>query len=105
LYVFALGIGDGGLGDDLVVAWQAYRPDSAEYGVSRRDESVLLSGVADLRLSYFGRVRDEVHPDWHAEWDGAAGLPDLVRIEIESPDSWFWPSFVVAPRSSGPVQQ
>lgn len=47
---------------------------------------VVLSGVRDVRIAYFGTTDPKVNPSWRAEWLRADRLPDLVSIRIEFED-------------------
>jgi general secretion pathway protein J len=47
---------------------------------------VVLSGVRDVRIGYFGTTDPKVKPAWRAEWLRADRLPDLVSIRIEFED-------------------
>jgi prepilin-type N-terminal cleavage/methylation domain-containing protein len=47
---------------------------------------VVLSGVRDIRIGYFGTVDAKVKPTWRADWVRAERLPDLVSIRIEFED-------------------
>lgn len=47
---------------------------------------VVLSGVREVRLGYFGTVDPKVKPAWRADWIRAERLPDLVSIRIEFED-------------------
>ena len=47
---------------------------------------VVLSGVRDIRLGYFGTTDPKVKPAWRADWLRAERLPDLVSIRIEFED-------------------
>ena len=47
---------------------------------------VVLSGVREIRIGYFGTVDAKVKPAWRAEWVRAERLPDLVSIRIEFED-------------------
>lgn len=61
---------------------------------------VLLDGVADLQLSYFGQG-DDVNepPQWHDRWETMLSLPSLVsvRIAFMPGDRRAWPQLMVAP--------
>ena len=46
----------------------------------------MLSGVRDIRFSYFGSATCAVQPGWQAHWFRAERLPDLVSIRIEFED-------------------
>ena len=47
---------------------------------------VVLSGVREIRIGYFGTVDAKVKPVWRADWVRAERLPDLVSIRIEFED-------------------
>ena len=47
---------------------------------------VVLSGVREIRIGYFGTVDAKVKPAWRADWVRAERLPDLVSIRIEFED-------------------
>jgi general secretion pathway protein J len=60
---------------------------------------VLLSGVVDLAISYYGRARGEAAAHWSPLWRDQTRLPALVRIRIRFQDKrTVWPDLVVAPR-------
>src|SRR5258705_4787147 len=43
---------------------------------------VVLSGVREIRIGYFGTLNPKVTPAWRADWFRAERLPDLVSIRI-----------------------
>jgi prepilin-type N-terminal cleavage/methylation domain-containing protein len=47
---------------------------------------VVLSGVREIRIGYFGTAAPKVKPAWRADWVRAERLPDLVSIRIEFED-------------------
>jgi general secretion pathway protein J len=47
---------------------------------------VVLSGVREIRLGYFGTVDPKAKPAWRTDWIRAERLPDLVSIRIEFED-------------------
>jgi general secretion pathway protein J len=47
---------------------------------------VVLSGVREIRVGYFGTVDAKVKPAWRTDWIRAERLPDLVSIRIEFED-------------------
>jgi general secretion pathway protein J len=48
---------------------------------------VVLSGVRDIRFSYFGGMNQGGPPGWQAQWLGAERLPALVSIQIDFEDA------------------
>jgi general secretion pathway protein J len=47
---------------------------------------VVLSGVREIHIRYFGTVDAKVKPAWRTDWVRAERLPDLVSIRIEFED-------------------
>ena len=47
---------------------------------------VALSGVRDIRFSYFGSTKPSEPPGWQKQWFRAERLPDLVSIQIDFDD-------------------
>jgi general secretion pathway protein J len=101
LYVFVLGTSDSGSTEDLVLQWQVYRPDLRSQDMQLVEPLVVVADIADLRLSYYGRIEEDAEPVWQSEWM-AKGLPMLIRVDVAFPrgDRRSWPSFVVAPKSN-----
>jgi general secretion pathway protein J len=63
--------------------------------------SVLAEGIAELRISYFGRdpdVADTEAPTWRERWDDKQHLPLLIRIDVKPEKGAAWPTLVVEPR-------
>ncbi|WKA30603.1 prepilin-type N-terminal cleavage/methylation domain-containing protein [Bradyrhizobium roseum] len=75
-------------GSDLVADFtpfdRARAKDSPEPDATR---VVVLSGVRDIRIGYFGTLDPKVKPAWRADWPRAERLPDLVSIRIEFEDA------------------
>ena len=89
-------------GSDLVADFtpfnRARSKDSPEPAATR---VVVLSGVRQIRIGYFGTLDPKVQPSWQADWIGAERLPDLVSIRIEFEDARRnQPAIVVAVRQS-----
>ncbi len=65
------------------------------------ERSVLADGIAELRISYFGRDPDAADtdvPTWRDHWGDRQRLPLLVRIEVKPEKGAAWPVLVVEPR-------
>lgn len=75
-------------GSDLVADFtpfeRARAKDSPEPDATR---VVVLSGVREIRIGYFGTLDPKVKPAWRADWLRAERLPDLVSIRIEFEDA------------------
>ena len=48
---------------------------------------VALSGVREIRFSYFGSLKPAGPPGWQTDWFRAERLPDLVSIRIDFEDA------------------
>jgi general secretion pathway protein J len=100
-HIFSLALeGDRGAAQ-LMLRWQLFRADLPGPPLfDPKDSSPLLTGVAAVEISYFGRPSAEAPPRWLDRWDGQLGLPELVRMRIAFPpgDRRRWPDFIVAPR-------
>jgi len=64
--------------------------------------SVLAEGIAELKISYFGRdpgAADADAPSWRDKWDDKQRLPLLVRIDVVPEKGRpAWPQLVVETR-------
>lgn len=104
-YGFALRIVRRPGGRDLVLAWRLHRPEQEPSVTGEfEEETVLLSDVADVAFEYYGAPERNREPDWFERWNGADGMPLLVRVEVEFPagDGRSWPMLTVAPALSEP---
>jgi general secretion pathway protein J len=112
LYEIVLGVEDGFAADGsrrLSVWWrpmerrrQAQAPAPGIDADPRTRQSVLIEGIAELRISYFGQGEDGDAPRWHDRWDAIGTPPALVSVRVGFPpgDRRFWPDLVVAPMAS-----
>lgn len=75
-------------GSDLVADFtpfdRARSKDSPEPAATR---VVVLSGVREIRIAYFGTSDPKAKPAWRADWLRAERLPDLVSIRIDFEDA------------------
>jgi len=65
------------------------------------EHSVLADGIAELKVSYYGRdanAADVDAPSWRDRWDDKQRLPLLMRIEVTPVKGARWPPLVVEPR-------
>ena len=68
---------------------------------SGADQSVLAEGIAELRMSYFGRDTDAnvaSTPTWRDQWDDPQRLPLIIRIDVKPVLGSPWPPLIVEPR-------
>ncbi len=90
---------------DLVL----YAASGLDNRIDLRDRSLvgwqptrLLSGAAELELSYFGSDRFSPNPRWQSLWADREQPPELIRVRIRFPagDNRTWPELVVRPRAN-----
>ncbi|QYE33905.1 prepilin-type N-terminal cleavage/methylation domain-containing protein [Polymorphobacter sp. PAMC 29334] len=64
-------------------------------------QAALLSGVADLRLAYFGPDATGV-PHWTDDWSARPTAPEAIRIDVTfAPgDRRRWPEMIVRPATT-----
>jgi general secretion pathway protein J len=75
-------------GTDLVVDVMGSDPQTAEGAAGIAPTRVIvLSGVRDIRFSYFGSANPARPLGWQAQWLAAERLPALVSIQIEFEDA------------------
>lgn len=100
------GIGGTGGGRRLVAWWRPLFSTSAGDSSPsinadvRTRQVVLMNGIADLRVSYFGQSEDVTEPPrWHDRWDSTLALPTLVSVQMAfmPGDRRSWPQLIVAP--------
>ncbi|WP_057856260.1 prepilin-type N-terminal cleavage/methylation domain-containing protein [Bradyrhizobium lablabi] len=74
-------------GSDIVVDFVAVPGVRSKEGSEPSPTRVVvLSGVREIRVGYFGTVDAKVKPAWRTDWIRAERLPDLVSIRIEFED-------------------
>lgn len=83
---------------DLALAWQLYRPELLTSDLAKLDEeAILLEDVVGIELAYYGAANQEQPMQWWDTWDGARGMPQLVRLRVEFPpsDQRRWPDLII----------
>lgn len=74
-------------GGDFIVDVVGPAAETArEVSVLTPTRVVALSGVREIRFSYFGAATAPGAPGWQAEWLRAERMPDLVSIQIDFED-------------------
>jgi general secretion pathway protein J len=100
LYRFALWYEFEEAGDGrLMLSWRPAEadPDTLEELGDLAGERVLLDGIAEFSLSYFGAPDEREEPEWFEMWERGNAQPRLVRIQLAFDDARrVWPDFVVA---------
>lgn len=87
-------------GDRLVMTRRITSGATDGFDFSENAEAtVLATGIARLRFSYFGIAPPQGGPPgWHDEWRDQAAAPRLVRLDLDYSDPAIgqWPILVVA---------
>lgn len=86
----------------LVLGHQLFHPDTLDPGVFEEHE-VLLEGVTEIAIEYFGPGEGDVGSSWSDVWSDRSELPRLIRVRIVDERS-PWPDLVVAPRQGSGAQ-
>jgi general secretion pathway protein J len=100
LYRFTLwyeDIGDG----QLLLRWRPAEtdPDDLEDLGDLAGERVLLDGIAEFSLSYYGASEEDGPSGWRDQWENQDTPPRLVRVQLAFADARrVWPDFLVAPK-------
>ncbi|NCA71663.1 MAG: prepilin-type N-terminal cleavage/methylation domain-containing protein [Sphingobacteriia bacterium] len=58
-------------------------------------QTLMIDHLDVFAITYFGLLDGDTEPDWHEEWVGQSGLPNLVRIELGT-TAQSWPDLIVA---------
>lgn len=75
-------------GGDLVADFTPFNRARAKDGPEpAATRVVVLSGVREIHIGYFGTLDPKVKPAWRTDWTRAERLPDLVSIRIEFEDA------------------
>jgi general secretion pathway protein J len=56
--------------------------------------TLLLDGVEELEIAYFGIVEGEQDPDWHEEWLEQPRMPQAIRVHLTTPEQ-TWPDMLI----------
>jgi prepilin-type N-terminal cleavage/methylation domain-containing protein len=73
--------------NSLRVSYYLYHPevDPQEAGIEP-DSVTILEDVAALKISYYGKAKNEKSLRWHADWRNNLKLPRLIRLDLETVD-------------------
>ena len=102
LYRFTVWYEDEFIGNGrLMLRWQPAEadPDALEELGDLAGQRVLLDGVAEFDLSYYGAVDEDAEPEWLDQWENPDAPPRLVRVQLAFAEAGrVWPVFIVAPK-------
>ncbi len=87
------------VGQDLVLSSIS---DVAIAGAPTVTRQVLLTGVRQMDIAYYGAQPPDPTPGWRSAWAGQPEAPDLIRIRLafEPGDPRQWPDLIVRPRTT-----
>ncbi len=98
-YLIGLEVEGAGQERALTLRWEVFREERPDLDFSEAAErEVLLLGVRDLKLRYFGAENAALSPQWRPEWRDDEVLPRLIEAEVEFArgDRRLWPELIVA---------
>lgn len=74
--------------------------DAEDIHLAKPIREVLLTGVRQLDLAYFGAAQPDYSRHWRPAWRGSPTLPDVVRVRLafEPADARQWPDLMIHPR-------
>jgi len=86
-------------GQDLVLSSTNDVATSGQPGVTHQ---VLLTGVRQIDIAYFGPAAPDLSRRWRSTWTEQTLPPELIRVRIdfESGDPRVWPDLIVRPRAT-----
>jgi hypothetical protein len=85
LYQFALQATENGQVRDLEISGDLFRPQAQSTAASFRRP--LLTAIEDIHFAYFGSENPESPPVWSSTWPPGQGMPYLIRIKVDFPES------------------
>jgi general secretion pathway protein J len=74
----------------------------APAGAAPVSSQILLHGVRQLDIAYFGAGQPDYTRRWRADWNDEAGLPEAVRVRLtfEPGDARQWPDLIIHPQAT-----
>ncbi|MGI9169443.1 MAG: hypothetical protein ACR2FH_04605, partial [Caulobacteraceae bacterium] len=93
---YRLDLTDGG---DLVLSSMSDVAVLTDPGVRRQ---ILLTGVRQLDIAYFGSRSPDFTHQWRTDWTGQVLPPEAIRIRLafRPGDPRQWPDLIVRPRAT-----
>ena len=69
---------------------------------ARTETRVLLHGVQQLDIAYFGPGKPDFMPRWRTSWTYESLLPQVVRVRLSLPpgDRRQWPDLMIRPQAT-----
>jgi general secretion pathway protein J len=89
--------GDTRRGDRNLVMRRAMPDDAAEdFGpLDAVDPSIVMVGVDNMALQYFGAENDFTDPKWQDEWTYEGRMPSMIRMQLRRTDGSVLPEIIV----------
>lgn len=97
-FVYVLGRSEADQQSHLDLTWTLLRPPSStETKQAPETAARLMGNVASVEFAYYGAPDPNRPAKWWDNWDGAHGLPTLVRLRLTFPDRdpRRWPDLIV----------
>ena len=76
--------------------------DVDDWKTAQVTNQVLLTGVQQIDLAYFGAAAPDGTRRWRPTWTGQSLVPELIRVRLsfEPGDPRRWPDLIVRPRTT-----
>jgi general secretion pathway protein J len=76
--------------------------DVAPRATAVPDRQVLLTGVRQIDVAYFGPQAPDGRRQWRRTWQGQPSLPELVRVRLQFMPGDFrgWPDLIIRTRAT-----
>lgn len=101
-----LAVGEAERGSGLVLRYEPFDPE--QFRDPERDErasTLLLEGVEDLELAYYGKPTGRDSGEWSERWEPGEALPQLIRLQVkQGDDADTVRELIAAPRQALPVR-
>lgn len=59
-----------------------WQPADQDIAAIRYSEHLLLRGVTEIELAYYGSLQRGIPDEWHREWQASEKLPQMIRIRL-----------------------
>lgn len=69
-------------------------PLDEDFAAGAYGNTLLLQGVDELKIAYFGIAEGEQDPDWYDDWTEQPRMPLALRIHLTTPEQ-TWPDMLI----------
>ena len=90
-------VGDGTVdAGELRIRWYPYSPGNEDNVIDGDDseQTVLLAGVTEFEVEYFGADEPGEDPYWTSQWVNLQQRPELIKVNVSLADN-AWPELII----------